>query len=84
MGGQSSVAVSCGVGHRCGSEPVLLWWWCRLADVALIQPLAWEILDATSVALKSEKKKKRKIEEEVFLSTFKFFLSLISKICFQT
>ena len=32
----SGVAVSCGVGCRHGSDPVLLWLWCRPAAVALI------------------------------------------------
>ena len=32
----------CGVGHRCGLDPVLLWLWCRSAAAALILPLAWE------------------------------------------
>ena len=32
----SGVAVSCGVGHRHGSDPWLLWLWCRLAAAALI------------------------------------------------
>ena len=31
--------------------------WCRPAAVALIRPLAWELTYATSVALKSKKKK---------------------------
>ena len=35
----------------------LLWLWCRLAAVALIHPLAWELLYAMDVALKSQKKK---------------------------
>ena len=39
--------------------PALLWLWHRLAAVAPIQPLAWEVPYATGVALKSEKKKKR-------------------------
>ena len=30
------VAVSCGVGRRCGLDPVLLWPWRRLAATALI------------------------------------------------
>ena len=30
--------MSCGVGHRCASGPVLLWLWSRLAAVALICP----------------------------------------------
>ena len=46
-----------GVGHRCGSDPVLLW--CRLAAIAPIQPLAWEFSYALGVALKRPKKKKK-------------------------
>ena len=37
-----SIAVSCGVGHRLGSDLVLLWLWHRPAAVALMRPLAWE------------------------------------------
>ena len=44
----------CAVGHRCGSDLVLLWH--RLATVAPIQPLAWEFPYATRVALKEERK----------------------------
>ena len=36
------MAVSCGVGCRRGSDPALLWLWCRSAATALIRPLAWE------------------------------------------
>ena len=36
------VAVSCGVGHRHGSDLVLLWLWRRLVAIAPIRPLAWE------------------------------------------
>ena len=58
--------MSCGAGHRCGSDLVLLWLWHRLAATALIRPLAWETPYATDVALKrqitekTEKKKKKK------------------------
>ena len=31
-----AIAMSCGVGRRRGSDPVLLWLWCRLAAVAPI------------------------------------------------
>ena len=34
--------MSCGVGHRHGSNLALLWLWCGPAAVAPIQPLAWE------------------------------------------
>ena len=39
----------------CVKDPVLLWVWCSLAVAALIRPRAWELLHATSVALKSNK-----------------------------
>ena len=42
---------------------VLLWLWCRLAAVAPILPLDWEILYAMSTALKKKKKEKRKTGE---------------------
>ena len=34
--------MSYGIGFRRGSDPQLLWLWCRLAAAALIRPLAWE------------------------------------------
>ena len=51
--------MSCGVGRRRGSDPVLLWLWCRLADVALIGPLAWEPPYAMGGALKKQTKKSK-------------------------
>ena len=44
--------MSCGVGHRCGLDPALLWLWCRLAAAAPIGPLAWEFSCAVGSALK--------------------------------
>ena len=32
----ASIAMSCDVGHRCSSDMVLLWLWCRLSAAALI------------------------------------------------
>ena len=46
--------MSCGVGRRHGLDLVLLWLWCRLAGVALNQPLAWESSYATEAALKKD------------------------------
>ena len=51
--------MSCGVGHRHGADPTLLWLWCRLAAVAPIRPLAWELPYATGEALKEKKKKEK-------------------------
>ena len=52
--------MSCGVGHRCGLDPVLLRLWHRLAAMAPIQPLAWELPYALGAALKRKRKKKKK------------------------
>ena len=46
--------VSCGVGRRCGSDPVLLWLWCRPAAAAPIRPLVWEPPYAAGAALKRQ------------------------------
>ena len=48
--------MSCGVGRRLGSDPVLLWLWRRLAAVAPIRPLAWEPPYAAGVTLKGKRK----------------------------
>ena len=49
------MAVSCGIGHRCSSDPVLLWLW--LAAVDPIGRLAWEPPYAMGAALKKKKVK---------------------------
>ena len=49
--------MSCDVGCSRGSDPALLWMWPRPAATALIQPLAWELPYALSVALKIKIKK---------------------------
>ena len=50
----------CGVGHRCGLDPMLLWLWHSPVAIAPIRPLAWETPYTPSVALEKEKKKKKK------------------------
>ena len=57
--------MSCGVVHRHGSDPALLWLWRRPVAAALIQPLAWELPYAASVALKKSKKKKKKSQNSI-------------------
>ena len=59
--------MSCGVGHRGGSDPELPWLWCRPAVVAPIRPLAWEPPYATGVALKSKM--------NTYIHTIKAFLA---------
>ena len=51
--------MSYSVGRRCGSDLALLWLWYKPVAAAPIGALAWELLYAAGVALKSKKKKKR-------------------------
>ena len=53
--------MSCGVGHRCGLDLVLLWLWHRSAAVAPIRPLIWESPYAVEADFKKKKKKAKKI-----------------------
>ena len=46
--------MSCGVGHRCSLDLVLLWLWCRPAAVDPIGPLGWEPPYALGVALRKQ------------------------------
>ena len=46
-----------GVSRRHGSDPALLWLWCRPVAAALIRPLAWEPSYANGEALKGPEKK---------------------------
>uniref|UniRef100_A0A480IF45 Uncharacterized protein n=1 Tax=Sus scrofa TaxID=9823 RepID=A0A480IF45_PIG len=55
------IAVSCGVGCRCSSDPKLLWLWRRLAATVLIHPLSWEPPYAAGVVLKRQKDQKKKM-----------------------
>ena len=52
--------MSCGVGCRQVSDPVLLWLWHRPAAAAPIGPLAWEPPYTTRVAQEMAKRQKKK------------------------
>ena len=54
--------MSCGAGHRRGLEPELLWLWRRLAAVALIGPLVWELPYAVGSALKNKKQTNKNLK----------------------
>ena len=54
------LAVSCGVGHRRGSDPSLLWLWHRPVATAPMRPLAWELPYAVDMALEKAKRQKNK------------------------
>ena len=57
--------MSCGVGRRLGSDPVLLWLWHRPITTVPIPPLTWEPPYASCVALKRKEKKKKKKKKDV-------------------
>ena len=76
--------MSCGVGCRRGSDPALLWLWCRLAAIAPIRPLAWEppyAMGAAQEMAKRQKKKKKiislftdhnPVRRQLFILLYKF------------
>ena len=51
--------MSCGVGRRHGLDLALLWLWRRPEAVALIHPLAWELLYFEGAALKKQTKQNK-------------------------
>ena len=79
--------MSCGVGHRHGLGPMLLWLWHRLVAAALIQPLAWEPPYATCAALKRKKRKENKEKNRPIQKRPKLCTSLYpfpNEISYQT
>ena len=63
--------VSCDVGCRRGSDPVLLWLWHRLAATAPIRPLAWEPPYAVRAAQENGKKKTKKKKKRIAITFLK-------------
>ena len=57
--------MSCGVGHRRGSDPKLLWLCRRLVAIALIRPLAWEPPYAVGVAQEKAKRQKNLVKKKL-------------------
>ena len=55
--------MSCGVSRRLDSDLELLWLWCRLAAIAPIRPLAWELPYASDAALKKQKERRKEGKE---------------------
>ena len=58
--------MSCSVGRRHDSDPVLLWLWCRPAATAPIRPLALGPPYAIGVALEKTKRQKKKKKEVLY------------------
>ena len=70
--------MSCGVGHRCGSDPALLCLWCKPVATALIGPQTWESPNALGMALKFKKKKVLKKDICIFGSHYSAYRMVIS------
>ena len=82
--------MSCGVGHRHGSDPELLWQWSRPAATAPIGPLAWELPYAAGAALKRQTKQiQTNKQTKTFWDLFIIYLCIIiiiyleKYLCFQ-
>ena len=80
-----AIAVSCSVGCRCGSDPVLLWLWHRPVATAPIRPLAWEPPHAARAAQEMAKRQKKKKsisnEEGVITKDIKNFNNTVYSLC---
>ena len=81
--------MSCGIGRRHGSDPQLLWLWCRLAAIALDWTPAWEHPYAAGAALKRKKIKNKigssfLLMEEHFRQTASIQNTRNAKDCQQT
>ena len=71
--------MSCGVGHRCGSDPMLLWLWHKPAAAALNRPLAWESPYAMSASPKKPPPQKNPGIISYCLENVHFFLFFFLK-----
>ena len=74
--------MSCGVGHRRGLDPTLLWLWRRLAVTAPIRPLAWEPPCAKGAAqemVKRQKKKEGVFHNIQFITLYFYILFFLQK-----
>lgn len=65
MGQESGIAVSYGLGHRQGSDPMLLQLWRKLAAAAPIEPLAWALPYAMGSVLKRQQQQQGRLEDRV-------------------
>ena len=57
---RTGIALSCSADHSYGSDPALLWLWCRLAAAAPMRPLAWKHPHVTGSAPKCKNKRTNK------------------------
>ena len=67
--------MSCGVGCRRGSDPMLLWWlWSRPAATAPVRPLAWQPSCATGAALENAKQTNKQKKTMKLFSSWMYHL----------
>ena len=66
--------MSCGVGHRHGLNPALLWLWHGPAATAPIRSLAWEPPCAMGAALKRQKQTKKTMHQTLQFKQCKIYL----------
>ena len=72
-----ALALTCGVGCRCGSDPTLLRLWHMLVATVPIQPVPWELPYAMCAALRDKKKKRIYIISfYIYLNHFVIYLKL--------
>ena len=64
--------MSCGIGHRCAADPMLLLLWHRLVAIVLTGPQAWEPLYAIGAALEKTKNKKIAFGDGTYFNIHKF------------
>ena len=79
--------MSCGVGHRRGSDPALLWLWHRPTATAPIRSLAWEPPYAVGAAQEITHTKKERnfillLPSTDLLFLISYFLSFV--LCIST
>ena len=72
-----SVGKSCNAGCRCGSDLALLCLWCRLAAVALIRPLTWELPICHRCSHKTPTKKEGDRERDAYSSPLPILKSVL-------
>ena len=72
--------MSRGVGRRCGSDPALLWLWCRPAAAALSRPLAREPPYSAGAALKRKRERKKEGGIRCPVGSFGEFLSKLTQV----
>ena len=86
VGQVSSIAVSCGIGHRHGLDATLLWLWHRPSAAAPVRPLAWDlgIFICHRCIPNKQKKRKKKGKKNHMSSTTVWEINVLGEKTFTT